>query len=171
MDSKELAQLAYDRTEIADALYRYAFGLDHGDAEKLASALTEDCVIDFTSAATRIGIKFPLINGREQALQVLIPMLGPLDTSHNASNIQIEVNGDTATMHAYIMSQHFMPGQGSRRGSDFALLMNRYRAELVRDGERWRFRRMKIDNAWAEGDPEILTALATHRVTRSKTKT
>jgi hypothetical protein len=39
----DFAQLAHDRFEIADALHRYAFGLDHGDADSLASALMEDC--------------------------------------------------------------------------------------------------------------------------------
>ena len=39
--STGLAQLACDRYEIADALHRYAFGLDHGDPDSLASAFTE----------------------------------------------------------------------------------------------------------------------------------
>ena len=26
----------------------------------------------------------------------------------------------------------------------------------MRDGQKWRFKRVTIDNAWAEGDPEIL---------------
>ena len=105
---------------------------------------------------------------RALVVQTLIPMLGPLDTTHTASNLQIEVSGDTATLHGYMMSQHFMPGQGPRHGSDFALLMNRYDAELVRDGQKWRFKSVKIDNAWADGDPEILNALATYRVVRGK---
>jgi len=167
---QELAQLVYDRTEIADTMYRYAFGLDHGDPDSLASALTEDCVLDFTSGGQKLGINFPILNGREMVLSTLISMLGPLDTSHTASNLQIEVSGDTATMHGYIMSQHFMPGEGPRRGSDYALLMNRYDTELVRDGAKWRFQRVMIDNAWAEGDPGIITALATHRVMRAKSK-
>jgi len=33
-----------------------------------------------------------------------------------------------------VMSQHFMPREGCRRGSENALLMNRYDCELVRDG-------------------------------------
>jgi hypothetical protein len=37
--SSDFAQLAADRYEIADALHRFAFGLDHGDADSLASAL------------------------------------------------------------------------------------------------------------------------------------
>ena len=35
-------QLAADRYEIADALHRFAFGLDHGDADSLSSAFTEN---------------------------------------------------------------------------------------------------------------------------------
>ena len=48
--------------------------------------------------------------------------------------------------------------------------MNRYDCEAVRDGQKWRFKRVTIDNAWAQGDPEILNALATHRVLTSKPK-
>ena len=53
-----------------------------------------------------------------------------------------------------------MPREGSRRGSEHALLMNRYDCELVRDGQKWRFKRVMIDNAWIRRDPETLNALA-----------
>jgi len=48
--------------------------------------------------------------------------------------------------------------------------MNRYDAEIVRDAQKWRFARVTIDNAWSEGDPGVITALATHRVVRSRSK-
>ena len=164
----DLARLANDRADIADALYRYAFGLDHGDEDSLASAFSEDCIFDFTPAAAKLGIKFAVLKGRDAVVRTLIPLIGPLDTSHCASNLQIEVAGDTATLHAYMMSQHFMPGQGSRQGSDHTLFMNRYDADLVLDGPAWRIKRVTIDNAWSEGDPTIITALATLRAARSK---
>ena len=63
--SSDLAQLACDRYEITDALHRYAFGLDHGDADSLASAFTEDCEFDFRPAGKKLGIDFPKLNGRE----------------------------------------------------------------------------------------------------------
>jgi SnoaL-like domain len=166
----DLAQLAHDRFEIADTLHRYAFGLDHGDADSLASALTEDCHFDFTAAAKKLEIEFPMLTGRDAILKSVLPLIGPLDTSHSASNLQIEISGDSATLYAYVMSQHFMPREGSRRGAEFALLMNRYDCELVRDGQKWRFRRVTIDNAWAQGDPAILTALATRHALRTKSK-
>jgi hypothetical protein len=168
--STDLAQLACDRYEIADALHRYAFGLDHGDADSLASAFTGDCVFDFRPAGRKLEIDFPKLSGREAIVNALIPFLGPLDTSHTACNLQIEISHDSATLYAYVMSQHFMPREGCRRGAENALLMNRYDCELVRDGQKWRFRRMTIDNAWAQGNPEILNALAIQRALAAKSK-
>ena len=168
--SIDLAQLANDRYEVADALHRYALGLDRGDADSLASALTEDCILDFRPADKKLCLDFPLITGRQGILDSVLPLIGPLDTSHTATNLQIEINDDSATLSAYVMSQHFMPRQGSRRGAEHALLMNRYNCELARDGHKWRFKRITIDNAWCEGDPEILNALATYRVLTSKPK-
>jgi hypothetical protein len=168
--SSDLAQQACDRYEIADTLHRYAFGLDHGDADSLASAFTEDCVLDFRPAGRKLGIEFPRLAGRQAIMEALLPLLGPLDTSHTASNLQIEISGDSATLYAYVMSQHFMPRQGSRPGSENALLMNRYNCELVRDGQKWLFKRVTIDNAWAQGNPEILNALAIHRALTTKPK-
>lgn len=168
--STDLAQLAADRYEIADTLHRYAFALDHGDADSLASALAEDCVFDFTPAGRKLKLDFPRLTGRQAIVDSVLPLIGPLDTSHTVSNLQVEISDDSATLSAYVMSQHFMPHEGSRRGSENALLMNRYDCELIRDGQKWRFKRITIDNAWAQGDPEILNALATHRVLTSKAR-
>ena len=89
--STDLAQLACDRYEIADTLHRYAFGLDHNDADSLASAFTEDCVLDFTPAGKKLELNFPKLTGRQAIVEALLPLLGPLDTSHTASNLQIEI--------------------------------------------------------------------------------
>jgi|ERR1043166_222454 hypothetical protein len=168
--SNELAQLAADRYEITDALHRFAFGLDHGDADSLASALSEDSVLDFCPAGKKLGLDFGKLTGRQAIVTTLIPLLGPLDTSHTLSNVQIEVSEDSATVYCYVLAQHFMPRHGSQPGSENALLMNRYDCELVRDTDKWRIRRMTIDNAWAQGNPEILNALATQRVLNARSK-
>jgi len=168
--STDFAQLVADRYEIADALHRFAFGLDHGDVDSLASALTEDCLLDFRPAGRKLGLDFPKLTGRQAIIDALIPLIGPLDTSHTASNLQIEINEDSAMLYGYVMAQHFMPREGPRHGTENALLMNRYDCELTRDGQKWRFKRMVIDNAWAQGNPEILNALATHRLLSAKSK-
>jgi len=73
-------------------------------------------------------------------------------------------------LYAYVLSQHFLPREGPRRGSEYALLMNRYDCNLMRDGDKWRFNRITIDNAWALGNPEILNALASRLALRKKSK-
>ena len=168
--SVDLAQLAADRYEIADALHRFAFGLDHGDADSLASTLTEDCVLDFRPAGRKLGLDFPKLTGRQAIVDALIPLIGPLDTSHTISNLQIEIRDDSATLYGYVLAQHFMPRQGPKPDAENALLMNRYDCELIRGGEKWRFKRMIIDNAWAQGNPEIINALAVHRLLSAKSK-
>jgi len=164
------AQLASDRYEIADALHRFAFGIDHGDADSLASAMTENCVLDFRPAGRKLGLDFPRLEGNKAIVESLIPLLGPLDTSHTVSNLQIEIDDDSATLYAYVMAQHFMPREGPRYGTENALMMNRYDCQLVREGEKWRFRQIIIDNAWAQGNPEILNALATQRLLSARPK-
>ena len=159
-----------DRYEIADALHRFAFGLDHGDADSLASALTEDCVLDFRPGGKKLGLDFPKLTGRQAIVDTLIPLLGPLDTSHTVSNVQIEISEDSATLYCYVLAQHFMPREGPRPGSENALLMNRYDGHLTRDGQKWRFKQIIIDNAWAQGNPEILNALATQRVLAARSR-
>jgi len=168
--SSDSAQLATDRYEIADALHRFAFGLDHGDRDSLGSALTEDCVLDFRPAGKKLGLDFGRMAGRQAIVDGLIPLLGPLDTSHTVSNLQIVVSADSATLYCYVMAQHFMPRQGPRYGTENALLMNRYDGQLIRDGQKWRFKQIVIDNAWAQGNPEILNAMATQRLLSAKSK-
>jgi hypothetical protein len=162
--------LANDRYEIADALHRFAFGLDHNHADSLASALTEDCRFDFTPAGKKLGIQFPEVTGRNAILQSVLPLIGPLDTTHSATNLQIEISGDIATLTAYVQSQHFRPRQGSKPDAEYALLMNRYDCELVRDGAKWRFKRITIDNAWARGEVDFLNALAEQQAVRLKSR-
>ena len=173
----DLAQLAHDRYEIADALHRYAFALDHDHADTFVSVLTEDCVFDFRPAGKKLQLNFPLVTGRGQIAEKVLALIGPLQTSHTASNIQIEISGDTATLSAYVMAQHFMPLGDPERGREFALLMNRDHCELVRIhgvadeksvATKWQFKRITIDNAWFQGDPEILHVSSTYHALRTK---
>src|SRR5205807_9351183 len=94
----DLAQLACDRYEIADTLHRFAFGLDYGDADSLASAFAEDCIVDFRPAGRKLQIDFPKLSGREAIVNALIPFLGPLDTTHTANNLQSQVSRHSATL-------------------------------------------------------------------------
>ena len=73
--SMELAQLGFDRYEIADTFHRYSFGLHHGDPDSLESAFTEDCVFDFWPAGRKLGIDFPNLTGRQAILEACFHFL------------------------------------------------------------------------------------------------
>ena len=90
----------------------------------------------------------------------LTAAVGPLDTSHSITNIRIDITGDTATTRCYAQANHYLPGEGPRPDrTRHALMMNRYTAEMVRVEENWRIRRLLIDCAWFDGDPQVLVAL------------
>ncbi|MFD8968972.1 nuclear transport factor 2 family protein [Streptomyces sp. NPDC059568] len=79
-----------------------------------------------------------------------------MDTSHVISNIPTTVDDDTANARAYATAQHFPPGDGPKpERTRQALMMNRYDADLVRDGETSRIRRLTVDSAWFSGDPTV----------------
>ncbi|GAA0228171.1 nuclear transport factor 2 family protein [Cryptosporangium japonicum] len=146
-----------DHASIVDTLHRYAAGLDLGDADLLASSLTEDATVDLGPAMRRIGYDFPPLQPRETVVGALIAAVGPLDSSHSISNVRSTVDGDTATVHAYAQAQHFKPGVGSDPTvTRHALMMNRYTATMVRDGAAWRIKQLDIANAWFDGDPTML---------------
>ncbi|GAA0525672.1 hypothetical protein GCM10010172_02680 [Paractinoplanes ferrugineus] len=156
-DTIDTSSTLADRAAIADTLHRYTAGLDLDDAELLASSLTADAVVDLGPAMRRIGYDFPPLTPRETVVEALIGAVGPLDTSHAISNIRYDIAGDTATVHAYAQANHFKPGTGSDPAvTRHALMMNRYTATMVRDGEQWRIRHLDIANAWFEGDPLML---------------
>ncbi|WP_063643202.1 nuclear transport factor 2 family protein [Actinoplanes sp. N902-109] len=154
--SATVAGLA-DRAAITDTLHRYTAGLDLNDSGLLASALTEDAVVDLGPAMRRIGFDFPPLAPRDTVVSTLIGAVGPLDTSHAISNVRATVEGDTATVYAYAQAQHFKPGAGSDPAvTRHALMMNRYTATMVRAGEQWRIKHLDIANAWFDGDPLML---------------
>jgi hypothetical protein len=150
-----------DHAAIVDTLHRYTAALDHADAELLTSALTEDAVVDLTPATAKIGLEFPVLGPRETVVAALIGAVGPLDTSHSITNVRAQVDGDRAEVRCYAQAWHFLPGQGpDPAATKHALMMNRYHAEVVRDGAAWRIRRLTIDSAWFDGDPAVLVSQA-----------
>ncbi|MFG1851116.1 nuclear transport factor 2 family protein [Actinomadura geliboluensis] len=142
-----------DRTEIVDALYRFALGQDLKDAALFASAFAADAELDFRPAAARWGGNPPLMVGRDTIVTTILDSFtGRVDTTHQVTNQRIAVDGDTARLTALVEAQHLL----SADHSTFALLKNPYDVELVRDGRRWVVRRMRIDNTWYRGDPAAI---------------
>jgi hypothetical protein len=63
----------------------------------------------------------------------------------------VRLDGDSARRTAIVEAQHLLTEDHKRH----ALLKNLYDVELVRAGERWTMRRIRIDNVWYTGEPAI----------------
>lgn len=154
-DTGAVARELRDRTEILDALYRFALGQDLKNAELFGSAFAADAELDFRPAAARWGGRPPVTAGRDTIVTtILAGFTGRVDTSHQIANPRITLDGDTARLTALVEAQHLL----TEDHSVFALLKNLYSTELVRDGRRWAVSRMRIDNLWYFGDPTAIFA-------------
>ncbi|SHN47220.1 nuclear transport factor 2 family protein [Cryptosporangium aurantiacum] len=145
--------LLHDRVEILDALYRFGLGQDRKDRELFASAFAADAELDFRPTAAKWGAQVPLMSGRDTIVTTILGMFaGRVDTTHQVTNPRVEIDGDIARLTALVEAQHLL----SADHGVFALLKNFYEVELVRDGERWVIRQLRIDNAWFTGDPTAI---------------
>lgn len=142
-----------DRTEIIDALYRFGLGQDLKDKDLFASAFADDAELDFRPAAVKWGSEPPLMSGRDTIVTTILGLFtGRVDTTHQVTNLRVAIDGDAARLTALVEAQHLR----SSDHSTYALLKNPYDVDLIRDGDRWLIRRMRIDNAWYTGDPAAI---------------
>ncbi|MFJ4503834.1 nuclear transport factor 2 family protein [Streptomyces sp. NPDC088864] len=142
-----------DRTEITDALHRFGLGQDLKDKDLFASAFAADAELDFRPAAAKWGAEPPLMSGRDTIVTTILTMFtGRVDTTHQITDVRIAVDGDTARLTALVEAQHLLVADPGTH----ALLKNPYDVELIRDGDRWVIRRLRIDNTWYTGEPAAI---------------
>ena len=152
-DAGAVARELRDRTEILDALHRFGLGQDLKDEDLFASAFAADAELDFRPAAARWGGRPPLMTGRDTIVTTILAMFtGRVDTTHQITNPRIAIDGDTARLTALVEAQHLLTADHAT----FALLKNPYDVELLRAGDRWVIRRVRIDNTWYTGDPAAI---------------
>lgn len=144
-----------DRDAVADAVFRFAQGLDDNDADLVRSALIGDAVVDMTGVSEAVGV----MEGRETVVGKLIGNLGEMDTTHHVSNVRAVISGDSAELTCYALAQHFRPGEGLsiKEGKRYMLRGNRYHAQLERSSDWWRIRHLTIDGVWITGDVNLVT--------------
>lgn len=138
---------------VVDALYRFGAGVDHSDEALLATAFSDDAVVDVTPFSRRWGLEFPVLTGRETIVGFLGATGERQTTTHVVTNPRVTSDGDVATLSALVEATHLIKSDHSRR----CRTMNWYAAELVLKVGLWRIRRLVIDGAWFTGDVQVLT--------------
>jgi hypothetical protein len=146
---------AADKLAVAEALYRFAAGIDLRDAEMLTASLALDAVSDFRLAAAKAGFDYPVLTGRQTIVNALLTSLGQLDTTHSVSNPRVTIDGDTAKLEAMVEAQHVPRKDHSRH----YLMKNRYDVDLVRHEGIWVIQRTTVDNVWRAGDSTVMSGV------------
>jgi hypothetical protein len=142
-----------DFLAIVDALYRFGAGQDLRDRPLFESAFSAEATLDFTAVAKKLGATIPVFEGRQAITDIILSTTSSLDTTHSIANPRItRYGGNHATLFALIEAQHLPRGYHSRH----LLLKNIVDVDLSKTGEAWVIDRMRFDNAWLAGDPDVL---------------
>lgn len=145
-----------DRAGVSDAVMRYFFALDRFDADAVRAAIADPFTLD---AGPFAGPAVP--KPADQFMRELVARnWGFAGTIHLNPNHLVEVDGDAASVTAYMWGSHIV-GDGP---DDCFWGYGIYEIDLVRDGDGWRMTRLKISPVRSEGgDPGRIYALAAER--------
>ena len=134
-------QALEDRIAAEALLTRYATAVDRRDWEQYRSIFTTDAEIDYTSAGGIAGTIDEIVEFLSTSLEMFEM------TQHLVSNIDLEVNGDSATVTAMFNNPMRLPG------GDTWFTGGWYHHDLVRTPNGWRSRRLREESAWFDRAP------------------
>ena len=130
-----------DRIAVEDLLTRYATTVDRRDWDGYRNVFTDDAEIDYTSAGGIAGTV-------DEVVEFLSTTLDMFEmTQHLVSNIDVSVDGDTATVTAMFNNPMRLPG------GDTWFTGGWYHHDLVRTTGGWRSRRLREESAWFDRAP------------------
>ena len=134
-------QAIEDRIAAEDLLTRYATAVDRRDWEQYRLIFTTDAEIDYTSAGGIAGTVDEIVEFLSTSLEMFEM------TQHLVSNIDLEVDGDSATVTAMFNNPMRLPG------GDTWFTGGWYHHDLVRTPDGWHSRRLREESAWLDRAP------------------
>ena len=139
-------QAVSDRIEIEELLVRYSIAIDSQRFEDLIPLFADDAACDYGSLGCPQG---------PQAIVALIQKtLAGLDaTQHLVGKCLIKLDGDSADVRTYLISQHI---RASAPGVKHYFVGGEYVDTVVRTPAGWKFRTRRLDRMWSEGDREVI---------------
>ncbi|AQZ11093.1 hypothetical protein BZL39_N00100 [Zygosaccharomyces parabailii] len=154
-DSNSTVTSLVEREAITNVLYRAVMGFDNNDFSLVQAALSgQDFVFDLDGILKDFEAIRTDING----------CVGPMDTTHMISNIQVEFKdgASTASLTALALAQHCPPQKGKDQGSSKFLTGSKYFIDLVKDKSdgSWKIKKWVMRIVWTEGDHSIMQRYA-----------
>ncbi|PND55950.1 hypothetical protein CRM90_20000 [Mycobacterium sp. ENV421] len=138
-------QRVSDELEIASVLHRYARAVDTHDWDLLRSLFTDDARLDYSSVGGPEDGRDEVCSWLERSL-VLMPM-----TQHFVTNIEADIDGDTATVRAMFYNPMLLPG-----ATETSACGGYYHHVMVRTDSGWRSRQLREENLWFDNPPSPL---------------
>jgi len=140
MPGKPRPEQVADRIAIDDLLDAYARAIDTKDWDGLRTLFTHDALLDYTHEG---GVRGDI----EEAIAWLSKALEPFAMcQHIVANRRVTIDGDEATVHAYVFSPLGLPdGLG---GLTIVLSGGEYDDRLRRTPDGWRFASRTARSAW-----------------------
>lgn len=132
-----------DKYAITELLYRYATAVDTKDWNKMTSVFTEDAHLDYSSVGYPPGPRDEVLAQLQNALDRL-PM-----SQHFVTNIEIDLDGDRATVRAMFYNPMRLPGMEA-----LTYCGGNYHHEVVRTPDGWKSCRLTEESLWFSNHPD-----------------
>ena len=137
----DLQSLA-DKIEIQELLARYARGVDTSDWELWKSVFTPDAQLDYTDVGFPVGTP-------EEIAAAFAPGFEHIPwAQHVITNVEIDLDGDTATVRAMFLNPMQLPGM-----AEMSMCGGHYLHEMVRTPAGWKSRHLIEKNVWFHNRP------------------
>lgn len=136
-----------DRLEIQDMLYHYADIIDRQAVDELLDVFSEDAHIDYSAFGGTVGDRASTLAFLKEALPAFS------NTQHLNANIQIKVDGDSASGRVMCFNPMEMPVGES---SEVFMLGLWYVDEYRRTERGWRISSRKEERSWVFNAPEFM---------------
>lgn len=131
-----------DELEIASVLNRYARAVDGKDWDLLRSLFTEDAHLDYSCVGGPSAGRDEVCSWLQRSL-TLMPM-----TQHFITNVEADIDGDTATVRAMFYNPMLLPG-----ATETSACGGYYHHVMVRTASGWRSRSLREENLWFDNPP------------------
>ena len=139
-----------DRFEIQDLVYRYADLIDRKRFDELREVFTHDAHVDYSALGGGVGNREETIAFLQASLtDQLFP-----NTQHLNANVQVQVDGDTATGRVMCFNPMQMNLPGAEGQVFFLGLW--YLDEYRRTADGWRICRREEVKSWVFNTPDFM---------------
>ena len=136
-----------DELAITALLNRYARAVDTKDWELYRTVFTDDAVIDYSGAGQIVGTRDEVVDWFTANFGV-IPWSMHYITNIEITNIEADIDGDTAAVRAMFYNPMQLPGM-----AEMSACGGYYHHEVVRTDDGWRSRHLREENVWFTNAP------------------